>query len=305
MNCEKARDEFALLLYGELSFDEEETLERHLEGCEGCRAALERDKALHAALDLSDRQTPPGLMASCRRGLFSRLDSERAVKSRSGGWLASLQGLFSAPWMRPAGAVALLLIGFAAARLTMVPAVSNGLAGGPAPQDVVATRVRYVEPHEDGRVQIVLEETRQKRITGTLNDERVRNLLLAAAQDSADPGLRVDSVELLKGNSETVEVRSALLRALRGDPNPGVRLKALEALKPYSDDAEVRRTLSHVLLNDDSAGIRTQAVDLLIQHREKEMVGVLQELMRREDNDYIRLRTQRVLREMNASVDTF
>jgi hypothetical protein len=35
------------------------------------------------------------------------------------------------------------------------------------------------------------------------------------------------------------------------------------------------------------------------------VVGVLQESMRREDNDYIRLRTQRVLREMNASVDTF
>ena len=67
----------------------------------------------------------------------------------------------------------------------------------------------------------------------------------------------------------------------------------------------MRRVLSHVLLNDDNAGIRTQAVDLLIQNRGQEMVGVLQELMRREDNDYIRLRTQRVLREMNASVDTF
>jgi HEAT repeats len=100
-------------------------------------------------------------------------------------------------------------------------------------------------------------------------------------------------------------VRTALVRALRGDPNPGVRLKALDALKPYSREPEVRRVLSHVLLNDDNAGIRTQAVDLLIQNRGQEMVGVLQELMRREDNDYIRLRTQRVLREMNASVDTF
>jgi hypothetical protein len=112
-------------------------------------------------------------------------------------------------------------------------------------------------------------------------------------------------MELLKRQSEAAEVRTALLAALRGDPNPGVRLKALDALKPYSSEPEVRRVLSHVLLNDDNAGIRTQAVDLLVQQREQEMVGVFQELMRREDNDYIRLRTQRVLREMNASVDTF
>jgi hypothetical protein len=151
----------------------------------------------------------------------------------------------------------------------------------------------------------VLEETRQKRVTGTLGDERVRGLVLAAAQDSADPGLRVDSVELLKGTSQVADVRGALLRALQSDPNPGVRLKALEALKPHSAEDDVRGTLAQVLLNDDNPGIRTQAVEMLVAHREKDMVGVLQELMRREENDYIRSRTQRVLREMNASVDTY
>ena len=208
--------------------------------------------------------------------------------------------------MRPAGALALLAIGFVSARL--VPPFQSGavnIASSGNTPDVVATRVRYVEPGANGGVNIVLEETRQRRVAGQLSDERVRNLLLSAAQDATDPGLRVESVELLKQESDAAIVRTALASALRGDPNPGVRLKALEALKPYSRDPEVRRVLSHVLLNDDNAGIRTQAVDLLIQNREQEMVGVLQELMRREDNDYIRLRTQRVLREMNASVDTF
>jgi hypothetical protein len=117
--------------------------------------------------------------------------------------------------------------------------------------------------------------------------------------------LCVDSIELLTGQSKAADVRTTLLSALRADPNPGVRLKALDALKPYAGNPEVRGVLSHVLLNDDNPGIRTQAVDLLVQHREQDMVGVFQELMRREDNDYIRLRTQRALREMNASVETF
>jgi hypothetical protein len=302
MTCEKVRTELAYLLYGELSFDQEEAVEQHLEACAPCREALEQEKALHAALDLSDAAPPAGLLSSCRRELFAHLETSRRAPSR---W--SLAGLFSgswtrAAWLRPAGAVALLAIGFASARFVPTTAVAPAANGSP---DVVATRVRYLEPQENGRVQIVLEETRQRRVNGALNDERVRNLLLAAAQDPADPGLRVDSVELLKRQSEAADVRTALLGALRGDPNPGVRLKALDALKPYSGDPQVRRVLSHVLLNDDNAGIRTQAVDLLVQHREQDMVGVFQELMRREDNDYIRLRTQRVLREMNASVDTF
>jgi hypothetical protein len=302
MTCEKVRSDLALLLYGELSFDREEALEQHLETCGECRAALERERALHAALDLTDVEPPAGLLAACRRDLFAQVESGRAAQSWKQRWFGWLGGWTGAAWLRPAGAVALLAVGFISARLIPVSSTTAGSAGAP---DVVATRVRYVEPQANGRVQIVLEETRQRRVAGALNDERVRDLLMAAAQDPADPGLRVDSVELLTRQSQAAEVRTALLAALRGDPNPGVRLKALDALKPHAGDPAVRRVLSHVLLNDDNAGIRTQAVDLLVQHREQDMVGVFQELMRREENDYIRLRTQRVLREMNASVDTF
>jgi hypothetical protein len=35
------------------------------------------------------------------------------------------------------------------------------------------------------------------------------------------------------------------------------------------------------------------------------MVGALQELMMKEDNDYIRMRCQKALHEMNASVETY
>ena len=41
------------------------------------------------------------------------------------------------------------------------------------------------------------------------------------------------------------------------------------------------------------------------QKKEAAMVGVLQELMRKEDNSYVRLKCQKALHEMNASVETF
>ena len=97
----------------------------------------------------------------------------------------------------------------------------------------------------------------------------------------------------------------ALLYALQHDTNPGVRLKALEGLRGTANDSETRKALAAVLLKDENPGVRTQAIDLLIQKKEPSMVGVLQEVMRKEDNDYVRLRCQKALHEMKASVDTF
>jgi hypothetical protein len=51
--------------------------------------------------------------------------------------------------------------------------------------------------------------------------------------------------------------------------------------------------------------VRTQAIDLLIRQSGPDMVGVLQELVSREENNYVRLKCQKALREMNASVETF
>ena len=44
---------------------------------------------------------------------------------------------------------------------------------------------------------------------------------------------------------------------------------------------------------------------MLVARRERDMVGVLQEVMSREDNNYVRLKCQKVLHEMNASAETF
>ena len=170
----------------------------------------------------------------------------------------------------------------------------------------LASRVRYVEPDAAGKIQIVVEETRQRTFTGSMNDERIQRLLLSAAQDPVDSGLRVESMDLLKSRPEMTEIRGALLAALQNDPNPGVRLKALEGLKGSAADPEVRQTLSRVLLSDRNPGVRTQVIDLFIQEkRQPQTVSLLQELMRREDNGYIRMRCQKALHEMKASVDPF
>jgi HEAT repeat protein len=115
----------------------------------------------------------------------------------------------------------------------------------------------------------------------------------------------VQAVDLLKARAASGEVKEALLNRLANDPNAGVRLKALEGLRPLASDPEVRKTLAQVLLADSNDGVRMEAVKLLIEHRDDSMVGLLQNLVQREGNGYVRLQCEKALKELNASVGTF
>jgi anti-sigma factor RsiW len=63
------KDFFALYLYGELSFDEEERVESHLDACLDCRKALERQREVQSALDNLAIEPAPSLLRSCREDL--------------------------------------------------------------------------------------------------------------------------------------------------------------------------------------------------------------------------------------------
>jgi hypothetical protein len=304
MNCEEARQLLLLAGYGELEFEEEEALELHLASCAGCQAVRAGNTSLDTLLAQSELDPPPGLLARCRRDLAVRIAEEPAQTRRFSPAALWQRWVVNPPmWLRPAGALAMLAAGFFAAQL--VPE-SSSLAKFTNPaQPASVSRVRLVNAADSGQVRVQYDEIRQREMTGSVQDEKIRSLLLSAAADPSDPGLRVDTMDLLKNHCERDEVRQVLLHALRTDPNSGVRLKALDGLKAYAREPETRQALAEVVQRDDNPGVRVQAIDLLLQNRQPEVVGLLQELMRREDNTYIRSRSQKALREMKASVDTF
>mgnify|MGYP005850730165 CR=1 FL=1 len=299
MTCESVRKNLSLFLYGELSFEDEEAIAGHLDGCDGCREELEREKRLHGALDLAETKPSAELLERCRLDLDQAVHRTEKANPRPSGWLERLRDAVRAPawvsaaWLRPAGAVALVALGFFAARVTQPESGRH-----PA-------RIRYIEPSPSGDVRIVVDETRQRVLAGRLDDEHIQGLLLTAVRAPSDPGVRAESLELLRERSGSREVMNALLYVLENDPNDGVRLKALESLRPFAASAESRRALSRVVLNDENPGVRTMAIDLLVRSDERDVVETLQELMRKEDNNYIRLRSQEALEAMNASVEAF
>jgi anti-sigma factor RsiW len=315
--CEWVRAQLALLLYGELPFDEEEAVESHLETCGECCAALNRQREVHTALDGLAVEPPASLLRECRSGLMSQIRAEArnaaqgpAPEPGRMGWWDRVTGAFRFhagwTWLKPVGAVALVALGYFSART--IPA-GDGPFGVAAVANPANARVRYVQAAPGGQVQLVLDETRQRTVTGALDDDNIRALLMSAAKDPSDPGLRAESVDILNRRAQASDVRDVLLSAMRHDQNAGVRLKAMEGLKAFARDPEVRSALADVLLQDENPGLRTQAIDLLtaddVQGLDSHIVGTLQELMRRESNAYVRQRSQHILQTINASSEIY
>ena len=60
-----------------------------------------------------------------------------------------------------------------------------------------------------------------------------------------------------------------------------------------------------MLLADDNLAVRMQVIDLLVAHRDDNMVGVMQGVVQRENNNSVRLKLEKALKDMNASSGRF
>jgi hypothetical protein len=305
MKCSEARREIPFYCYGELTAEIEEGVEAHIAECPSCREELARHRAFLEAVDARDHATDASLLVACRAGLREQLKEESAGRSAMrSGWFHRLFEFsrWHVALRVPVGAMALVAFGWFAGRYA--PQRFSGVSQAGVAEPMFST-VRSVEPDSSGRVQIAVDDIHRRVLTGSLQDPAIEALLLSAVREESNPGVRVESISVLNDNADSEQVRHALLDALQHDPNAGVRLKALEGLKPYAGDEQVRRTLANVLLKDDNPGVRVQAIDLLTTHHDDSIVGVLQDVVQKEDNTYVRARCRNLLEEMKASVGTY
>jgi hypothetical protein len=314
------RDRISLYLYNELGDEEREALESELEANPELARAVESERRfLRKLSERTDRDVPHALLVECRHDLMRsvyRLGNQPQTRWDFSAWLARLEASFPSlrlAW-QPTAVLALLAVGFFAGRnvdrmpqfggpLSQgQPATEASLIGSPGSlRDIQSVQV---DP-ENGNVEIVLEEVTRRTIRGSSQDPNIRNLLITTVKDYPNSGVRLDSLDALTPRAADREVQRALLATMIEDGNPGVRLKALEALKPHHDDPEVRQGLVRILQQDDNPGMRVQAIELLTEHPDRDLVGVLQTLVARESNNYVRMRMLRTLHDLNASVDRF
>ena len=185
----------------------------------------------------------------------------------------------------------MLVLGFFGAR--MMPDSFLGAWRAAGVIDPATSRVRYVEPTGAGKIQIVVDETRQRTLSGSVDDRDIQRLLLAAAKDPADAGLRVESVDLLKNRPQSGgdAERAAVCGAARSQRRRAVEGAGwIEGFCGRSGHAQSADAGSVDGRQPRGAHAGDRSAD---PHHSDAMVGVLQELMMKEDNDYIRMRCRK------------
>jgi anti-sigma factor RsiW len=308
MKCEWVQDNILLYVYNELADDARYELEQHLGRCPECAAELKSARAFHSALSKLPVEEPtPNLLAASRMRLQENLET-----APQGVWWQRLT-FDPANWLRqmrfsPALAAVIFMIGFGGgigAMYKMMPSDRSPIGvihdQVQIPQEASITGIRSViqEPGSN-QVTIKYDTVHTEEAQGSLNDQRIQQLLLFAARNNYSSGVRMDSVDLLTQKPDDTRVREALIYSLHYDTNPGVRLKAIEGLGSYvKDDTRVRDAVLKALMEDNNQGVRTQALLLLQPVKADSSVrGALQQLAEKDQNQYIRSQARTVLAQL-------
>jgi hypothetical protein len=300
MKCEWVQQNIMLHVYDELADDARYELDQHVARCEACAAELAGAQEFRQTMATVTVVEPsPNLLTSSRMRLQEALET-----TQQGGFWTRLT-FDPGIWFRqvrfsPALAAVLLLVGFGGGTAitfqamkggTTDPGHNAGPTAGPPTEDANITGIRSITPEPGtNRVNIKYDTVNTRETAGSLNDTRIQQLLLFAAQNNTNSGVRVDSVDLLKQRMNDSRVREALVYALRYDSNPGVRLKALEGLGSYvKDDVRVRDAVLETLTNDANPGLRTEALRVLAPAGADASVrATLERLAAKDSNKFIR-----------------
>lgn len=274
MNCDWVKENSFLYAYDELPDDQRIELEQHLNRCAGC---AEEAKALRGLRDVMSAvpllEPSPSLLADSRMKLQEALEiaqQERGWKR----WFFDPFAMLGSMKFSPALAAVVLMFGFAGGAavtyrlahntgVTVTPS-NNGPAQAPPTQASIAGIRDIQQDPNTNKVSIKYDTLQPQTAEGDLNDQRIQQLLLYAARNNGNTGVRLNSVTLLTQQPNDAKAREALKASLRYDSNPGVRMKALEALAPHiKDDATVRDVVLEVLLHDNNGGVRSLALQTL------------------------------------------
>lgn len=299
MNCREFEEIVTLLVYDELSADPRAAAQAHAGECQVCRGRLEEVRRLQSVLNERARLEPSLTeLAEARQALDEALDREQL------GWRGLFHGWFSALHYRPAPALTvgltLVLFGFGlgwtlrprAGALTSGPqdlATSNMSASGL--ENMRINGISRVAPDpKTGGVRITMDAERRVTLEGSLDNPRIRQVLVYAVKSYDNAGIRRDTLDALRTQANNPTVRHALFYAMQRDPNVGMRLAALDCLRGLAWDSDLRQAFLNALENDKNPGVRVAAVDVLAQHADEQVLPTLEKIASSDSNRYVRLK---------------
>ena len=309
MNCEWVKQNAFLYAYDELADDQRFEFEQHVGRCAACAEETKALQSLRNVMSSAPLLEPsPSLLADSRMKLQEQLEivqQERGWKR----WFFDPFAMMRTMKFSPALAAVVLMVGFVGGAgvawkmATRAPHGDGGNVPGvtqlPATEASIAGIREIQQDPNSNRVSITYDTLTPQTVQGNVNDERIQQLLLYAARNQSNTGVRLNSVDLLTKQPEDAKIREALEASLRYDPNPGVRMKALSALTPYvKNDSTVRDVVLEVLLHDNNSGVRSLALQTLQPVRADSAVRMELQYLAEKDKD------QAIKRQAKAMVST-
>jgi HEAT repeats/Putative zinc-finger len=316
MKCDWVRQNILFYVYNELEDDARYEVEQHLARCPECATELKAARKFHATLSERPVVEPtPNLLAASRMGLQEALETTQPggfwqrLIFEPGAWLRQIR-------LAPALAAAIFIVGFGggigatynflasgrggAGVMTGSIESGSGNASQPLESSAIAGIRSVTQEPGSNQVSIKYDTVSTQEAQGSLNDQRIQQLLLFAARNNYNSGVRMDSVDLLTQAPDDSRVREALMYALQNDTNPGVRLKALDGLSGFvRQDAQVRDEVLRALIGDTNSGVRMQALRLVEPMKTDSNVrSVLTRLSQTDQNVSIRSQARTMLAQM-------
>ncbi len=317
MKCDWVQQNILFYVYNELEDDARYEVEQHLARCPECATELKATRKFHATLSETVAEPTPNLLAASRMRLQEALETTRQggfwqrLMVEPGTWLRQIR-------MSPALAAVIFIVGFGggigatynflsvsggggAGTLTgSVGSVSSSSLSQPVDASAIAGIRSVTQEPGSNQVSIKYDTVLTQEAQGSLNDQRIQQLLLFAARNNYNSGVRMDSVDVLTQSPDDSRVREALLYALQNDTNPGVRLKALDGLGGFvRQDPQVRDGVLRALIGDTNSGVRVQALRLVEPMKTDSNVrSVLSRLAQTDQNASIRSQARTMLAQM-------
>jgi hypothetical protein len=315
MEHQSYKEMIQLALLDELNDNDLNKLHQHLIECSECQAEYDKLKKYYEIVDQNKTAEIDELfLQDARRQFRLKLDYdlskqtviEKVFNSFRRNLWAYKRPAFAGAFSLAAGLFLGYLLFNSGGSVKISSITENlGLTGGSAE----IANVQFVNSDSSsGEVEFSFDEVKRVTIKGKLNEPSIQKILANALVNEKNPGTRIQTVNALanqnvSNNKANPKVKSALITALKFDGNPGVRMEALKALLNLPYDNDVNESLLYALEHDKNSGLRIAAINGLASAKlngktiGQEGMKVLNQKVKNDDNEYVRIRAASLLKE--------
>ena len=300
-------------VFGELGREDEQHLKSHLALCPHCRKKKAEMESF--ALDRVEQvNLPDYFFKEARDELFTVLAQEKGTPDSTPaevGFFVELKRFFA----KPVFAYPLVFVsGFLIALMLFNSASQSSLQiiSGIGNQEdnleldsLMISNIKFVDNDaSDGEITFSFDASRKFVVSGSINEAKIRKLLMNAMLNEVNPATRLNSFHAFKTSQVPLrdeQMKQALITLLLQDENAGVRIAAVKQLKEFEYDLRIKEALLKALSSDGNSAVRIEAINALGEALSKTPVitqegeRILRERAETDDNEYVKFKAKTII----------